>query len=704
MNHPRRLAPLLAVVLLVGACNVDANSPSAAGPSASPVVASAIAARALPGGAVAPVDAATWALADRLAAPAYTADTTSAFKEALARAGIAVVADTSTDPATALPEVPLTRAASPFELLDFQAHALAVGAWAGASWTGAALDTVVALPAGTDSPSLAELMAAYAATADTPGGALARALLAGEDLTHPADVRFPAAVLVLFVSDVATDGGRLPAPSPAVRPAPSSGADVNLLPLAAAGPVVGRPVVDIGLICGGPSAWIDAIVGRLEQAIDNAIPQGLVGGLIVGALGWLIHIGVSVIKSMVDALLAPVLSVIRGIAAIASGIAEQIASLLPYSVYVTVAGTTAPNFFLGADPQTGSFDVHVTGGDLPAWPDVLATCARAAGIALPDFQSKEVPLTFGPLQASTGAPLMGPADAAVATTTTDATGQAHWPFVVSRDPGEGHGHYTEQTDKMPVAVHRKELDDLRARLTTALLGQIPGLLRPFVGAILSPILDGIQSRLNTVLDARGQRSAFLWYYQPVPPSPAPPATPAASSACTTTLPAGTYQGTIETKSTTIVPPGQIDLGEAGGDNDHGTGPLTVSVAPDGSLSGSFSVHVLEHMVYTGLAEGTEDTTLDELGAGVSGTLCNPILTFASEVETACTATGHGTCGPTGQTISLAGLVPPWPLGKPTTTPGGVLTWSISGVSHSEAGFGGLSADVQSTETIILNGH
>jgi len=463
-----------------------------------------------------------------------------------------------------------------------------------------------------------------------------------------------------------------------------------------------RPVVDIGLICGGPSAWIDAIVGRLEQAIDNAIPQGLVGGLIVTALGWLIHIGVSAIKSMVDALLAPALSVIRGIAAIASGIAEQIASLLPYSVFVTVAGGSAPNFFLGSDPQTGSFDVQVTGGDLPAWPAVIATCAAAAGIALPDFQSKSVPLTFGPLQAA-GDPLLAPADAAVSTTTTDDTGQAHWPFVVARDPGDGHGHYTMQTDIMPVAVHRKELEDVKTKLTAALLGQIPDLLRPFVGAILSPILDNIQSRLNTVLDARGQRSAFLWYYQPVQPSPSPSSSPAASGACTTSLPAGTYQGTIETKSTTIVPPGEVDLGEGGGNNDHGTGPLTMTVAQDGSLTGSFSLHVLSHMVWTGLAEGTSDTTMDELGAGISGTLCNPILTFASEVATACTFTGHGICGATGQTITLAGLVPPWPLGKPTSSTGGVLTWTISSETSADAGFGGLSAEVQSTETITLNG-
>ena len=654
------LPGLLVVALIASACGSATSSPSAAGGSAAPsaIAASAIAARAVPGGAEAPVDAATWALADRLTAPDYSADTTSAFKEALARAGIAVVADTSTDPATATPEVPLTGAASPFELLDFQAHALAVGAWAGAAWTGAELDTVVALPADTGAPSLAELMAAYAATADTPGGALARALLAGQDLTHPASVRFPGAVLVLFVSDVATNGGLAPSPSPA--------ADVKLLPLAPAGPAVGRPVVDVGLICGGPSAWIDAIVGRLEQAIDNAIPQGLVGGLIVGALGWLIHIGVSIIKSMVDALLAPVLSVIRGIAAIASGIAEQIASLLPYSVHVTVAGATAPNFFLGSDPQTGSFDVHVTGGDLPAWPDVLATCAAAAGIALPDFQSKSVPLTFGPLQAP-GDPLMTPADAAVASTTTDATGQAHWPFVVSRDPGEGHGQYTEQADTMPVAVHRKELGDLRNRLTTALLGQIPGLLRPFVGALLSPILDGVQSRLNTVLDARGQRSAFLWYYKPVPPSPSPPATPGASSACAPNIAGGTYTGTYTLTQT--VTTGAVDHYDE-------AGPVTLTVAADGTISGTWGAtgHRTYDLSSGGIKDHLESTFVLTDGM-LTGTICNLVAGQPKETIVSCLDSKFGDCRGTAGTFQVTGAG--LPFGRPTAGAAGTFTWQVT---------------------------
>jgi hypothetical protein len=706
----RALALSLAIILLAGACNAGTTSTNSASSSASPAVASFISARDVPGGAVAPVDDATWALADRLTAPSYTADTTSAFKEALARAGIAVVPDASTDPATALPEVPLTGATSPFELLDFQAHALAVGAWTGASWSGAELDSFVPLPPSTTGvPTMSDLLAAYVASADSPGGALARALMAGQNLLEPATVRFPGVVLVLFASDLATDGGRIAAPGSSPTPSPSSAAaPAELLALAQAGPgsaPMARPVVSVSLICSGPDGWIDAVVSRVEAALTAAMPQGVVGVILTGVVHWLVHIAVNLVKGLIDSVVGPFLGIIRSMAAIVSGLAEQIASLLPYSVQVTAAHTDTAGgatFKLGPDPERGAFTVQVTAGDLPTWPGVLKQCADAAGIALPDFTSVAVPLTFGPIEPAN--PMLGPTDQAISNTTTDKTGQASWPFLTDRDPGDRTGEQHNQFDRMPVAVHRAELDELRAKLTADLLAPIPGLLRPYVAAIFAPVIDSIQSRLNDLLDARGTGTAIIVYHDKVPPSPSPSTSPGASAACAASLPPGTYQGSLKADSTTIVPPGEIDLGESGGSNDHGTGPVTITVAGDGSLSGTFSLHMLMRMVYQGLAVGTSDTTVDEQGAGVGGTICNPIFTFASETITGCTSTGHGTCGGVGQTIPLAGMVPPLPLGAPTSVSGGTLTWSISVENSADAGFGGLSAEVQSTTTLVLNGH
>jgi hypothetical protein len=682
----------VAAVIIVAAC-----SPGTTGPSPAPSgPASAVAAHTVPVGATAGVDDGTWDLAERVTAPSYTGDSTDAFKTALARAGIAVVADPSTNPATARPEVALTGDPSPVALLDFQAHALAVGAWAGATWTGAEFDGVVPVPADSGSPTLAQLLDGYVGSADTPAGALARALMAGEDLRDPEAVHFPAAVLFLFVSDVATDGGRLGTPAPG----PSGVA--RLLPLAPADPVVAAPVVDLSLICSGPSGWIDAVVSNIESAITLAVPKNVAGSIITAAVNWLINTVASVVKTLINTLVGPVLSLIRGIAALTAGIAEQIASLLPYAVQVNVSGGAAGNFFPEPEPQAGAFDVQVSGGDLPSWPGPIATCARAAGISLPDFTTKQASTTFEPIVISGDrTPMLAPAAGAVSNTTTDDTGQAHWPFDVAPDPGAGKGTYTLQNDQMTVAVHRKELDELRASLSQALLGGLPPILRPYLDAILQPILGRLQDSVNKLLDARGHNSAHLWYHVPAA-SPAPPSiSPSPSGSCSGQFAAGSYEGSLTLKSTTIIPPGQIDLGEHGGETGDGTAPLSVTVAGDGSLSGQFSLTTQDHFEAHGPSDATRDMTIVERGTA-GGTLCSLTLRFVNVTTTACHGTGPLTCSEIGKTFDLSGLVPPEPLGAPVVS-GKTFTWSFSNETSADAGFGGLSSEVQSTITVTLQG-
>ncbi len=142
----------------------------------------------VPAGATAPVDAATWALADRLSTVAYTQDTTTALVAVLARSGVATFAD----PGTTRPDMAVANPVSPLQLLDFQTHALAVGAWARAGYTGAELDAMVsATPVLPGVPTTSQLLAGYVAAVDTPGAAVARALMSGQNLLEARDTALP---------------------------------------------------------------------------------------------------------------------------------------------------------------------------------------------------------------------------------------------------------------------------------------------------------------------------------------------------------------------------------------------------------------------------------------------------------------------------------------------------------------------------------
>ena len=680
---------------------------SASTADAGSVQSAAISARTLPVGATADVDEATWALADRLSMATYTSDTTDAMTAALARAGVATFAD----PSSQAPEVAVSGTQSPLALLDFQTHALAVGAWADTTWSGAELDQVLPVPDGMSGVApTSDVLAGYVAAVDTPGAQLARALMAGQNLLDPATVEFPGVVLVLFASDTASasaSGAR-----PTLSPGPAAQVDSRLLALAQTGPgAVSLSVADAPAgPCSTAAAWIQGTIDRLFNALKIQAQNNIVLAVVAAIWNWI----VDKLQKFVENIITTVTSLIFGYVKVIAGeiatVAENIASVLPFAVAVSVTGPTSDQFDLttSSGPMPGAYIVSVTAGDLPDWPDILKDCAKVAGIQLPDFHAKNVPLTWGPLEVvAPGDPLLGPVPAGSTDAVTDATGSATWNFQTSTDPGDKDGPIEHQVDIMHVAVHRPELDQIRAALTRALLGFIPPILQDTVLYLIGklyPAIAGIQSSVNALLDRTGEGAAWFTYHGKVPPTPAPTqATPGPSAICTTTLPAGTYNGTMTTDSVTSVPPGEIDLGEAGTTTDDGTGPVTITVAADGTLSGTFSQSVTETAQYTGLAQGTRIVTQQQVGAGISGTLCTMTMSWASETETSCQTSGPPipACDDPGTPISLVGLVPPLPMPAPTRS-GSSLTWVIQNSSDYSAGFGGLGGHVTESVSVTIN--
>ncbi|HEY7132899.1 MAG TPA: hypothetical protein VH440_11640 [Candidatus Limnocylindrales bacterium] len=583
---------------------------------------------------------------------------------------------------------------SPFRLLDFQAHALAVGVWADTTWSGAELDTVIPLPEGSSGvPTTSELLAAWLATANTPGGSYSRALMAGQDLNDPSTLRFPAIALVVFVSDVATDGGTLAPPTTPSSPSPSTTAAGALMSAVGMRPATKariQPAVAVNTICSDTSAWIQGMIDGLFDALRVATPAGGVGHVLASAWNWLVSAARFAVKGLLTTLTDAALGTIRSIAATIASVAEQVASILPYAVKVrSVSESGGTVFRLASAPLRGTFQAAVTAGDLPDWPAVLADCAATAQVALPDFHAKDVAVSWGPLE-SAGDPLLGPTDQATGTSLTDASGQAMWPFLTSRDPGEAPGDERDQVDWMPVAVHRPEIDAARRQLTDALLAPIPSLLRPFVTPLFAPVLDGLQSRLNAVLDARGRGPAFLVYHDQPPATPAPPPSAAPSGSCDLgTIAAGHYRGTFhETVVTTLGGISSVDTHDI-------TGPVDLTVAPGGAVSGTFSYVDQEHQIIdVGHTHDVHESTAEMTGGTARGSACDLELAFGHVVLTKCHDQVLGDClGGSGSQFSLV-----LPLGSPARSDAGHLVWTQRHDDKQETG-----DDVQSTLEVAVDG-
>ena len=147
--------------------------------------------------------------------------------------------------------------------------------------------------------------------------------MAGQDLLHPADLRFPAAVLVLFVSDLATDGGRV--------------ATRTLAPGAAPAPGRIELAVSVGA-CSTVATWMDSAISSLFSALKLATPASVPGAIIASIWNWLVSTAETVVRGLLTSITDAVLGTIRSIAAAVAAVATQVASLLPYALKVTATG------------------------------------------------------------------------------------------------------------------------------------------------------------------------------------------------------------------------------------------------------------------------------------------------------------------------------------------------------------------------------
>lgn len=521
----RALRTALLGILLVAACGggpLASGTTPAPGESGAAGLPSAIPG-ATPQGSPAP-DAAADALAARLRQPKYTTDSTAAAEEALARSGVATYAS----PSDQVPVVPLTGSSSGLRLLEFQTHGLAVDAWGGKGISGSELDQQLPIPASLHDASApaSAFVAGYVAAVSSPGAALSRSLMAGQDLTRPADLRVPPLVLVLFTADLATDAGRL---TSAVA---SSGAiEAAFRSDGGSTPGVGH-LVGLATICSDAANFVDQTINSLFSALKVAIPDNTVGAVVATIWNWIVDQGAAFVKTLLHVVTDVVLATIRAIAGGIAAIAEQVASIIPYVVTVRVEPDSP--IALLRNPVFSRFTATVSAGDLPDWPDVMKDCAQTAQVALPSFRGRDAQVAWGTPS------IDQPALVSLGTfeTVTDANGEARWTFLAGPDPGEAPGADRSASITIDLVVHRPELDAARSKLTDALLSGVPTILRPFVGEVFSFFVAPLQKAVNDLIDTKASGSAGLTYHDTPPPTPIPSAGPSAPASI-----AGTWNGT-----------------------------------------------------------------------------------------------------------------------------------------------------------------
>jgi hypothetical protein len=115
----------------------------------------------------------------------------------------------------------------------------------------------------------------------------------------------------------------------------------------------------------------------------------------------------------------------------------------------------------------------------------------------------------------------------------------------------------------------------------------------------------------------------------------------------------------------------------GGLTDHNTstGPVTMTIAADGTLTGTWSFHMhnafVESIDVSGVsAKYQNDTTWAMTDGTITGTVCNASLHSGSVRQLTCV----GTCGDSASESAPSGVLPD--LGAPLDAVPGRLTWRI----------------------------
>jgi len=219
------------------------------------------------------------------------------------------------------------------------------------------------------------MVAAWLESSTSESAAFAHGLVGSEPIVDPAVVRYPWAVLALFVHDIVADGGSksgfrsasFAVPSPAVAITPAG--LIELTPSALTG------------TCGFLQGLYDSTLGQVAKWFEVSASDGLIVSIAKQAL----TLFGNVIGSAVDAALAPVVGPLKAAVGALSTVVAVAGAISPWTA--TVKPDAASKLY-GIEPGgivTGTFRLAV---DAPLgfeWPASIQSCADLAGVTLPDL-------------------------------------------------------------------------------------------------------------------------------------------------------------------------------------------------------------------------------------------------------------------------------------------------------------------------------
>jgi hypothetical protein len=393
----------------------------------------------------------------------------------LAGAGIATVAKVTSTAAV----VPVKgRPVMTFTTDQVDAMAAAAGDHAGL--LGSVLDAAHPLPAG--DPSYSYLLAAWVSKGTSSGAAQVRSLMGPQAWGEAPSIVFPALALPLFTADVVRAAG-----SRSTHSVP-----VGVMQPASLTGVVTSP-------CSLVSKFISDVLDTVAADLMLASPSGSGVDVAVGSFFvdlWNTAVGLAhlAIKSLLQAVTAPVLKIIESVAAMAAVIAEVVTNITPWTVAVAASPTSVER------GSGGTFVAKVSSGlGLGNYPSAVSDCANALKITLPSLTASGTPATW-----ALGGPLIPSSPTAV---TLDASGSSTVAYRTLESPvnpscSAGSTPPPPATGSGTITVTRPAINDLKTLVSNLLSTSIP-VAGGVVASILRPLVDEVLGKVDSLSQLTG---------------------------------------------------------------------------------------------------------------------------------------------------------------------------------------------------------
>lgn len=499
---------------------------------------------------------------------------------------------------------------SPLRLTVDQARSLALGVWSHAGQSGGTLDGFAGPVRLSSKRSLRSglVIAAWAKRARTPSAALARRILGHVHWKLYRSVVFPAAVPLLFASDVAMQlrghaRGRRSAIAAAATADPCTAVQSFLTE------TIDNVFNAIGHIR-TDKAKIDRLFGK---GVFADIVKG-VGDILSFGANTLVDAAHQIVLGGVKIPMLAVTNAVAGVAAVVTVVGSVAAELVPWTGRIHGSPNPIAKGVSAGVPGTLSLDVTAPGGNLQ-WPAIIAGCAGTLGITLPTLTPRDADVNWNISNQEPGELIVRKSDSGP----LDANGTAKLNFETTTEtPQEAQGNPRIGDVLVLVKVHRTDLDQLRDRLTQNLLGGLPTMLKDTIGpslrAALTPLLNNATNKITTVQDLDVNEVELVRYHVAKPPKQPPKAND--GSVFSLLIPWPGSQGRV---------PPLLDIHSCSGLRGPWRGTLNSGGLTNPMVQAMRPIHFIAPTVLTGSASG-------QIPGGVAGEVFNLNLSWTIPVR------------------------------------------------------------------------